>query len=520
MTRLIFLLGVLLLVADVAAQSPPPAETFEAADVRAAAPNPLGSGPRGGLLRGNRYEIRNATMLGLISSAYGMEAEKVMGGPPWLELHRFDLAALASPGTKPETLRAMLRMLLADRFKLVVHEDKQQVDGLILSAGARTRLRTSAGGQANCQLNPQTPPGRTVLRRLVCTNMNMPGFASRLPLFATDYISESLENLIDDQTRLAGAWDFELEWTPRDQLLQAGADSVTLQQALESIGLRLAEGKVAVTVLVVDSVNAAPTPNAADAAAKLPPLPPPQFEVASIRPSPPGVATSRSRLLPTGQVEFSATPLRQMMNFAWQVPGNDYLVAPDWVDTKRFDVVGRGWATPITDAWRENDRLLLMLRQLLVDRFKMKYHMENRPVDAFVLTAGTRKMTQANPLTRTRCGGSATTTRNPAVTRVITCQNVTMAQFVEELPEMASDYVRGPVADMTALEGTWDFTVTYSPQSVYNQSGVGGDAGGASTPTGAVSIFEALDRQLGLRLGSEKRPVPVMVIDSISEEVD
>ena len=77
----------------------------------------------------------------------------------------------------------------------------------------------------------------------------------------------------------------------------------------------------------------------------------------------------------------------------------------------------------------------------------------------------------------------------------------------------------GPVADMTGIDGSWDFTVTYSPENVYKQVAAGSDAGGASTPTGALSIFDAIDRQLGLTLRSQRRSLPVMVIDSMSEDV-
>jgi uncharacterized protein (TIGR03435 family) len=501
-----------------------PIASFEVADVRAAAPNPSPNNSHGGVLRGNRFEIRNTTMLGLISTAYGVDAEQVTGGPAWLEMNRFDIAALAPPNTPLATLRAMLRALLADRFKLVVHEDKQQMAALILTASARTRLRPrqAAGGQPNCEVSQRPHANDTVLRHMVCTNMNMEALAARLPLpaIAADYIPENLENLVVNQTGLAGAWDFEVDWTPREHLQRAGAEAVTLQQALENIGLRLAEGKVAVSVLVVDSVNATPTPNAADVAVKLPPLPPAEFEVASLKPSPPEATTARARLLPTGQVEFSATPLRQMMHFAWQVPGAEYLVAPNWVESRRYDVVARAYATPIAEAWRDGDRLLLMLRQLILDRFKIKYHMENRSVGAFVLTADNPKMTRADPSTRTRCVSTAATGRNPVLTRLITCQNVTMAQFAERLPDIANGYVTGPVADMTDVRGTWDFTVNYSPQNVYDQTpGGGGDAGVATTPTGALSIFEAIDRQLGLELKPQKRSLPVMVIDSISEDV-
>ena len=520
MRRRFFALGALLLAAaPLFAQSAPPAATFEVADVRPAAPNPAPDNTHGGLLRGNRYEIRNATMLDLIRGAYGVDAEKIVGGPSWLEMNRFDIRALAPPNTPPATLRAMLQALLADRFKLVVRDDKQQMAALILTAAASTSLRRGAGGQPNCQVSQFPQANGPVRQHMACTNMNMEAMAARLPGMAADYIPEELEDLVVNQTGLDRAWDFELDWTPRAQLLQAGGEGVTLQQALENVGLKLEEGKIAATVLVVESVSAAPTPNAADVAARLPPLPPPAFEVASVRPSPPEATTSRSQLLPTGQVNFTATPLLTLMKFAWQVDGDEYLVAPTWVESRRYDVVARAYATPITEAWREGDQLLLMLRQLIVDRFKLKYHIENRSVGAFVLTAGNPRMTKSDPSTRTRCVGTAATGRNPALTRRITCQNVTMAQFAELLPTIVSGYLTGPVADMTGLAGAWDFTVTYSPLNVFSQAPGVGDAGVASTPTGALSIFEAFDRQLGLELKTQRRSLPVMVIDSISEEV-
>lgn len=64
-------------------EAPP---TFEMADVRVSShtadPFPYRKGP---FLRGARYELRTATMLDLITTAYGVEEDKVVGGPSWLE---------------------------------------------------------------------------------------------------------------------------------------------------------------------------------------------------------------------------------------------------------------------------------------------------------------------------------------------------------------------------------------------------------------------------------------------------
>src|SRR5262245_6756855 len=74
--------------------------------------------------RPGRYELHNATMLDLIRTAYSFDADKVVGGPNWLEYDRFDV--IAKTTAKPpdnDTLKLMLQALLADRFKLTVHKD-------------------------------------------------------------------------------------------------------------------------------------------------------------------------------------------------------------------------------------------------------------------------------------------------------------------------------------------------------------------------------------------------------------
>jgi uncharacterized protein (TIGR03435 family) len=56
--------------------------------------------------------------------------------------------------------------------------------------------------------------------------------------------------------------------------------------------------------------------------------------------------------------------------------------------------------------------------------------------------------------------------------------------------------------------------------------GRGGDdgaptAGGiteASGPSGALSLFDALTKQLGLKLEMQKRPIPVLVIDHVKQK--
>lgn len=69
------------------APSAPPA--FDLVDVHAS-PHMMNPYLRGGVIRGGKFEIRTATMVDLITTAYGVEADFVLGGPSWLETDRFD----------------------------------------------------------------------------------------------------------------------------------------------------------------------------------------------------------------------------------------------------------------------------------------------------------------------------------------------------------------------------------------------------------------------------------------------
>jgi|SRR5579864_5856366 len=79
----------------------PPA--FDLADVHASrhVTNPF---MRGGVLRGGRYDVRTASMVDLITTAYGVDAEKVQGG---LDVDRFDIIAEAPADTPPEADREL-----------------------------------------------------------------------------------------------------------------------------------------------------------------------------------------------------------------------------------------------------------------------------------------------------------------------------------------------------------------------------------------------------------------------------
>ena len=511
-------------------QSPQtPATTFELADVHVSAKttNPF---MRGGVLRGGRYEVRSASMVDLIRTAYGLDDNnKVVGGPSWLDTNRFDIIAKAPQSTSQENLKLMLQALLADRFKLVVHKDTKPMQVFVLSLGkGKPKLKEAAGsGPPNsCQGVPQTPqPGVIGYNVVSCHNMTMESFAQNVRGMANAYLT----NPVIDSTGLKGSWDFEIKWTSRAQLSAAGADGISIFDAVDKqLGLKLEPQKAPMPVIVVDSVNDKPTDNPPGVSTSLPPPPPAEFEVANVKPSMPG-ATGQNARIQNGRVDIQNFPLKQLIMIAWDINGDEMVAgAPKSLNDLRFDVVAKAPAGGLgNEQTVDIDVLRQMLRALLVERFNLKTHMEDRPVDAYTLSAGKPKLQKADPSNRTGCkegpgaDGKDPRLANPVLNRLITCQNMTMAQFAEQLPNLANGYVHSGVLDATGLEGAWDFTINFSGIGLLRGGGAPGQPSGgasASDPNGALSLPDAVNKQLGLKLETQKRLVPVLVIDHIDEK--
>jgi uncharacterized protein (TIGR03435 family) len=534
---LVLALALPLVLRSVAAQSPRAIPSFEIADVH---PSPHVTFPfmDGGNLRGDRYVLRQASVAEMIATAYGLDPTSVQGGPNWLEMTRFEVYAKATPGTSADDLKLMLRSLLAERFHLVVHNGTAPLPAFVLTAGKdKPKMKQASGtGDPRCEGQPPPPnqPAGAIPSILVfCRNMSMDRLADQLHNMAGGYLDVPVNN----STGLAGSWDFDLKWTPRGALDRAGADGISIFDAVDrELGLSLTRQTAPRPVLVVDSVNESPTPNPPDIEKKMPPPPPAQFEVAVIKPSKPD--TSLSGRIRGGQVDVHGVSLRFAINFAWDLNPNDNQLivnAPPWLDSDHFDILAKVSSDdPDVAASRSPDidqeELRQMLQALLLDRFKMKVHTEDRPISTYTLMSLNPKMTKADPSSRTHCiegagpDGKDPRLATPVLNRLVTCQNITMPQLADQFRMIAGGYIYGSILDDTGLKGNWNFTLSFSSvDRVLGASGAVPDnptndaASVASDPNGALSLFDAVKRELGLKLEKVRRPVPVLVIDHVEE---
>lgn len=513
------------------AQTPAISRSFILSDVHA---SPFTSEPfmHGNSILDDRYFLTQATMVDLIATAYGVDAGNVHGGPTWLERDRYDIRAKVPPHTTPDDIKLMLRSLLVERFHLVVKTGTAPLPTYILSAGpGKPKMTESQGtGDAGCIPLPPPPnatPGAPSYITINCKKLTMAGVAETLHEVAGGY----LDRPVIDETKLEGEWDFTIKWTGRGQLEKQGADGISIFAAVErQLGLKLELKRADRPVFQIASVDESPTPNPANIAEALPEPPPSPFEVDTIKPSAPD-EQGFGRI--TGhQIETRATPLVFLINFGWDLNPNDkesIANAPKWLDSTKFDIVAKAGDNVPVDRFASGnlinyEALRSMLRAMIVERFQMKWHMEDRPVIAYSLVAVKPKLKPTpDPTERTKCtegpgvDGKDPRIASPILNRLITCQNMTVAQIGDELQHVANGYIYRPVTDETHLKGTYDFTLSFSSADKILPDTAGNNSSGShdSDPNGALSVFDAISRQLGLKLEKTKRPYPVLVIDHI-----
>lgn len=515
----------------------PRTPAFDRAQVFVSPPNSILQ-MRAGYVRG-RYELREATLLDLIRTAWNVDADDVIGGPDWLDEDRFDVLAAAPVNSTPETRRAMLQNLLRDRFQLSVHNSTRQAPAYEIVAGKKPNLKPAEPSQrTGCVRAPgaKPPPPQGTPQppiTFVCQNMTMDAFAKALAGMreTSGYL---LDHPVLNRSGIAGAWDFSFTWSPRNVFLPAPPtpEVVSLFDAFDKqLGLKLSLTKVATPVIAVDKASHPPVDERKLARQV--------FEVADIRPDGPDARGGCSNVgVQTGGTVRIQMTLRGLIletqgeafthRIASASTADDKAIekaldGPCWTVLAKAPVqedAPAGWSGPV---WNGVDigTMRQMLRSLLEDRFGLQAHTEDRPVAGFALVAGKPKLHAADPGNRPGCregpgaDGKDPRIGNPLLSRLVTCRNMSLARFVEEMNH-SSFGPGGPVIDATGISGRYDLTINFSAPSAFASATQPRSDGAAADPNGALSFAEALSSQLGLKLQARQVPAPVLVVDRVN----
>lgn len=224
---------------------------------------------------------------------------------------------------------------------------------------------------------------------------------------------------------------------------------------------------------------------------------PPAFDVASVKVSQiartGGEGSRRERVDHTpGSLTMRNVRMKSAIQWAYNV--KSYQVAgPDWLESERYDIVGKAAGEV------DEDQLRLMLQTLLADRFKLTLHREEKVLGVFALTVGKggpkfkESETQGEMAMQGGRGGRFSGT----------VQRITMAQAADLL----SQPLNRPVVDETGLKGRYDVTIDVAAY-------LGNEAQMKEIQADPTQIiFAIVQEQLGLKLEPKKSTVQLLIVD-------
>lgn len=257
------------------------------------------------------------------------------------------------------------------------------------------------------------------------------------------------------------------------------------------------------------------------------------FEVASVKPNKSGDGRVMIGIPPTGRYTATNVPLRMLLQQSYQLQPFQIVGGPSWISSDRFDIVGKA-----PDGFTP-DQLRPMVRALLVDRFKLKSHLETRemPIYELVLARSDGKLGpnimpskgDCKALLSQRRGGPPPAPPQPGqpleCSMMLGAGNLNAGGMeIGQLARSLGQLVNRIVNDKTGLKGEYDFQLSFTPEGRGNPFVPGGGAPpGVDAPAAdpnRPSLFTALQEQLGLKLDSQKGPVEVLVIDSVEQPTE
>lgn len=228
-----------------------------------------------------RYTATNVPLRLLLRQAFDVQDFQIVGGPNWLATDRFDIVAKPPDGmTGPEQIRPMLRALLADRFKLVAHNETREMpiyslvvaraDGKLGSKLSPAKVDCEARFAAARRGGPP-PDFPTAGQPIECGFMMAPGNmnAGGMPMLElARSLSPMVGRIVIDKTGLKGRYDFQMTYAPEGRGFGPGPgpgsaepppvdpNTPSIFTALqEQLGLKLESERGPVDVVVIDRVE-------------------------------------------------------------------------------------------------------------------------------------------------------------------------------------------------------------------------------------------------------------------------
>ena len=209
--------------------------------------------------------------------------------------------------------------------------------------------------------------------------------------------------------------------------------------------------------------------------------------------------------VPLGRCVISAGRLSHMIGIAYGVTMDVLQGGPEWVKNgdNRFDLEAK--AEDPSTATEED--LLMMLRNLLADRFKLKFHRDTREIEGFTMVVSKNgpKIREAGPDDEEKISigiGALSDLTRPTelvennVASVVPAKLIAQKVSMPRLAQLLQAFAAGHIEDKTNLKGFYNVNLVWER---------------------GQDISGPMQEQLGLTLEKGRIPVAFFFIDSVEK---
>lgn len=266
----------LLLLPLAMAQQPVDKLAFEVASIKPFDPDPARQMWTGMTADAGMVHYTNISLRACIRAAYRVRDFQIKG-PVWMDDARFEISAKLPAGARLNQIPEMMRVLLAERFKLSLRREmeEQPVYALVIAQGG-PKLKAAgmkAGKEAPTSLGPDGMARPLISYQYLPSGVLMDAASASLASIA-EIMSKFTERPVLDMTGLEGRYEIKFTFMPdtsrslappgttapdgRELFSEPG---IALADALRKEGLKIEKRKAPIKILTVTHLERMPTDN-------------------------------------------------------------------------------------------------------------------------------------------------------------------------------------------------------------------------------------------------------------------
>jgi uncharacterized protein (TIGR03435 family) len=201
-------------------------------------------------MEGRQFVLTNRSVETMFLMGYSVHKKQIVNAPEWARTDRWDVRGVLDVPGQPSLpqMQSLIRKLLAERFGLVTHMEKREMEVYALKLAKGGQKMTPSAGDPNGVPN-ENDRENGGQRTMQATNISPAEFALMMTYF--------MDRPVVDQTGLTGRYDFQWKYTFDEMRVPTdGTAAPSVFTAIEEqLGLKLEPVRATTDVMVLDKLE-------------------------------------------------------------------------------------------------------------------------------------------------------------------------------------------------------------------------------------------------------------------------